>query len=310
MGEGDSTSGFGMSIGDVTGPFSSGFTPQTLGTDAVGSDTVSAPSWGSSSGNSLSDLISNYDAEYALGPDGTFGRQALSTNPFTDENAANYTTPDVDYNSLDWLKGNFKKYSNIINPILGIAGRFHPGVAAAHGLMGLFTDPAGSLGGRAGGAMGGAIGGSVAGPWGGALGSMYGATKGGQLAREAEGTYGMGTASTKSSSSPDYGLLAGAWLGQKAAKDFGQQKSDLQSLYGQNSPYAQQLRQRLQREDAAAGRRSQVGQREVELQARLADLNSRNAPQVQSLTKDQRMAQLSTLRDLAWLGKQAGWFGG
>jgi hypothetical protein len=45
----------------------------------------------------------------------------------------------------------------------------------------------------------------------------------------------------------------------------------LDSLYGQNSPYAQALRQKLGATDAAAGRNSQYGQREVQLQAALAD---------------------------------------
>lgn len=260
--------------------------------------------------SSSSNSQSFFDPEALLAPDGAFGLEALQDNPYTEANTGNYTSPDVDYNALDWLKGNYKRYQNYINPIMGIAGRLNPSFAVANGLMSLYSNPGGTAARQAGGAIGGAIGGSVAGPWGGALGSMFGASKAGQMARDTEGTYGMATGPTKSSSSPDWGLLGGAFLGQRAAKDFGQQKAGLQSLYGQDSPYAQQLRQSLQRTDAAAGRRSQAGQREVELQARLADLNSRNAPQIQSLSKDQRMAQLSTLRDLAWLGNQAGWFGG
>jgi hypothetical protein len=53
---------------------------------------------------------------------------------------------------------------------------------------------------------------------------------------------------------------------------------DLGSMYGQNSPYAQQLRQQLARKDAAAGRRSQYGPREVELQAKLAQMQTQLAP--------------------------------
>ena len=55
-------------------------------------------------------------------------------------------------------------------------------------------------------------------------------------------------------------------------------------MFGQNSAYSQALRQQLARKDAAGGRRSQYGPREVELQARLAELNSRNAPQLQKLS--------------------------
>jgi hypothetical protein len=50
------------------------------------------------------------------------------------------------------------------------------------------------------------------------------------------------------------------------------QNNGLTNLYGPNSPYAQQLRQQLERRDAAAGRRSQYGPREVELQAKLAQV--------------------------------------
>lgn len=52
----------------------------------------------------------------------------------------------------------------------------------------------------------------------------------------------------------------------------------LSGMYGQNSPFAQQLRQQLARKDAASGRRSQYGPREVELQARLAQMQAGLAP--------------------------------
>jgi len=83
------------------------------------------------------------------------------------------------------------------------------------------------------------------------------------------------------------GGLAGLYLGNKQGNAINGQIGGLNSLFGQNSPYAQQLRQQLDRKDAAAGRRSQSGTREVELQARLAELNSRNAPQLQSLYNQQ-----------------------
>lgn len=51
----------------------------------------------------------------------------------------------------------------------------------------------------------------------------------------------------------------------------------LSDMYTQDSPYANQMRQELERKDAASGRRSQYGQREVELQAKLAQMNSANA---------------------------------
>jgi hypothetical protein len=62
----------------------------------------------------------------------------------------------------------------------------------------------------------------------------------------------------------------------------GQQKS-LEGLYGQDSSYAQAMRQQLERRDAAAGRRSQYGPREVELQAALAGNASKLAPTLNQL---------------------------
>jgi len=50
-----------------------------------------------------------------------------------------------------------------------------------------------------------------------------------------------------------------------------QQQASLESLYGQNSPYAQQLRANLQAKAAASGKRLNTGAREVQLQAMLAD---------------------------------------
>lgn len=49
------------------------------------------------------------------------------------------------------------------------------------------------------------------------------------------------------------------------------QVRNLADMYGPNSPYAAQLRQTLERKDAAAGRRSQYGPREAQLQAMLAE---------------------------------------
>lgn len=50
-----------------------------------------------------------------------------------------------------------------------------------------------------------------------------------------------------------------------------QQMRSLADIYGPNSPYAAQMRQTLARKDAAAGRNSQYGPREAQLQALLAE---------------------------------------
>lgn len=70
-----------------------------------------------------------------------------------------------------------------------------------------------------------------------------------------------------------YGNRGGGNIDGAAADNqaVSQQIQSLGNMYSPNSPYAQQLRQTLERKDAAAGRRSQYGPREVQLMAALAD---------------------------------------
>jgi hypothetical protein len=62
------------------------------------------------------------------------------------------------------------------------------------------------------------------------------------------------------------------------------QAQSLQDMYSPNSAYAQQMRESLNRQDAASGRRSQYGPREVQLQAALADKQASLAPTTTALT--------------------------
>ena len=77
----------------------------------------------------------------------------------------------------------------------------------------------------------------------------------------------------------------------------------LESMYGPNSPYAQQLRQTLARQDAKAGRNSQYGPREAQLQALLADKASAYAAQQAQGTQsynnaiNQNNTAMTTLND-------------
>jgi hypothetical protein len=57
----------------------------------------------------------------------------------------------------------------------------------------------------------------------------------------------------------------------------------INSQYGEGSPEALAMKQRMERLDAKAGRNSQYGARETNLAASLADIRSRNALQGQSL---------------------------
>lgn len=80
-------------------------------------------------------------------------------------------------------------------------------------------------------------------------------------------------------------MLYGFYNNRKQQKALGQQISGLQSLYGQNSPYAQQLRNKLNAQAAATGRRSNVAGRETQLQAMLADRNAQMSPHLMQLNQ-------------------------
>lgn len=83
--------------------------------------------------------------------------------------------------------------------------------------------------------------------------------------------------------------LAGMYAGYQGMKDSGNMLGSLQSLYSQDSPYAQALRKQLQRQDAQGGRRSQYGPREVELQAKLAQMASNQIPAMNQLQQRQNI---------------------
>lgn len=116
----------------------------------------------------------------------------------------------------------------------------------------------------------------------------------------------------------ELGILGG--LGIAGARDARQTQKELssqidninssQAQFGPDSPYAQQLRQQLERRDAQAGRRSQYGPREVELQAKLAEVNAnqqaRNAPALQSLYQQKAATRSSPGRDIASILARSG----
>lgn len=87
------------------------------------------------------------------------------------------------------------------------------------------------------------------------------------------------------------GTLGTMYLNSRAARvnrqyqdQMNNQINQLSDLYSNNSPYAQQLRQELERKDAASGRRSQYGGRETQLQAMLAEKQAGLAPMQNILT--------------------------
>lgn len=77
--------------------------------------------------------------------------------------------------------------------------------------------------------------------------------------------------------------------------------ANLQALNDPNSPYMQMARQKIERSDAAAGRRSQVGDREVQLAAMLADYVGKYSPGIQNsitASRDQMTKNQNSLADL------------
>ncbi len=82
----------------------------------------------------------------------------------------------------------------------------------------------------------------------------------------------------------DFGSsLYGLYNARKQRNALRDQQTNLQNMFGPNSPYAAQMRQRLERKDAAAGRRSQYGPREAQLAAMLADRQAQTMPHQMAL---------------------------
>lgn len=172
--------------------------------------------------------------------------------------------------------------------------------------------------GIAGSLVGGPVGGFVGSTVGGMMGSPTGpgpANGQGAGSSTSNGIDWMGAA----------GGLAQAYLNNKSAQDakgVNQQMTSgvnqqLQDMFGPDSAYAQQMRQELARKDAAAGRRSQYGPREVELQARLAEMRARSQPGLMNAYTNQgnaslqaeqvkRQRQAQTLSTLFQIGKATG----
>lgn len=114
------------------------------------------------------------------------------------------------------------------------------------------------------------------------------------------------------------GGLGSLYLGNQAISGMNQQRDAIQqqqsatqqqqsgmptleSMYGQNSPYALQLRKELAAKDAKAGRNSQYGAREAQLQALLAEKGSQYAAQqaqINNSNNTSTLAQQKYLNDM------------
>lgn len=190
------------------------------------------------------------------------------------------------------------------NP-MGAAGAAMGAVPGPVGMVGNFLNAANSgKGGNLASMFGGMVGNAAGGP----LGGLAGSNLGQQLAGM-QGPTSVGGANFAQDPSQGYGLEQGISDAMKlyamsqgssgfgAAKDANNaiqgQISQLSSMYGPNSPYAQQLRQQLERKDAAAGRRSQYGPREVQLQAALADKAAQTAGTIGNLAQQSQTQSLA-----------------
>jgi hypothetical protein len=106
------------------------------------------------------------------------------------------------------------------------------------------------------------------------------------------------------------GDLAQGLLGMYSGHRRRQMAKEMMGRFGGNrDSYLANLRGQLGARDARSGRRSNVAGREVELQAKLAELDSRNAPAMAALS-DARFSGLETmLASGLRLGGNLGFFG-
>lgn len=157
--------------------------------------------------------------------------------------------------------------------------------------------------------LGSIVGGNLSGgnPFGSMIGGQIGSQIGGQVTGNTMPTNISPVTGVSNSAGLDnvnqslLGAAAGLYNYGARNSEVNKQIGGLEALYSANSPYAQQMRQAMERKDAAAGRRSQYGTREVELQAALATQASRMAPTLQQLYQQKQnqrgMALNSLLRN-------------
>jgi hypothetical protein len=233
--------------------------------------------------------------------------EALSTNPNFNSQLG-FQVPDVPTDVFDAAIGFYNKYKAPITEIgklaIGYLSKTNPAVGLASMAYGMASNPEGFAGNKAGQAVGEMAG---LGPAAQAALGMFG---GAALSGNTGPGENTGSRSAAGKGVMDYYDM-GAGLGNLYLQGRGAQQqkgmaNSLMSLYGQDSPYAQMLRQQLLRNDARGGRRSQYGGREVELQARLADLNSRNAPEISKLQHNANLQRMQQLNQLWAFQKQGG----
>lgn len=93
-------------------------------------------------------------------------------------------------------------------------------------------------------------------------------------------------------------MLYGIYNNRRQQGALQAQMAGLQGLYGQNSPYATQLRAKLQAQAAAQGKRTNTDARETQLQAMLADRAASLAPSLYQMQQGQMGLQNSLFSNL------------
>lgn len=102
------------------------------------------------------------------------------------------------------------------------------------------------------------------------------------------------------------GVLASLYQGNRQASDASGALNQLNGLFAPDSPYAQMMRQQMERKDAAGGRRSQYGPRETQLAALLAQhqANALTSPGYGGLMSQQQAGRNAGMNNLlALMGK-------
>jgi hypothetical protein len=242
-------------------------------------------------------------------------------NPYGDVSFSSNDTTSVE-DALAWLGklqnnpfakaltgvlGKANPAFGMVNSMLGLAGKGAQGTTQGNTAMGTqgFNTAMGMMGVPGLAAMG--LNAAFGNPVGNALAGVtanQGMSHGDVSTATNSGNSGMGLADTA------LGLAGALYGNHRAGQQIGAQQGSLNNMFGQNSPYAQALRQQLERRDAAGGRRSQYGPREVELQAQLAKMASGMAPAQAQLMQMRDANRQRMLQSLGLGVQQMGGLGG
>ena len=105
-------------------------------------------------------------------------------------------------------------------------------------------------------------------------------------------------------------MLYGFYNNRRQQNALGNQINSLKGLFGNDSPYAQQLRNTLAAKAAQQGKRSNTGAREVQLQAALADRAAQMQPSLMQLNQAKGQLQNSMGSNMISMLNRTGAFNG